>query len=162
MPAGKDAPLIGSPPDTAAGPAPPRRGDGLNVLIAEDNAVNQLVITKMLERLGCRVETVVNGVEAVAAVRRTPYHIVFMDVQMPDLDGLEATAAIRALPMAERRSVWIIALTASAFDEDVRRCRDAGMNDFVAKPVRPADLDACLARVPPAALAHATRVAATK
>ena len=76
---------------------------------------------------------------------------------MPEMDGLAATAAIRALAQPDRRGVWIVALTANAFAEDVRRCLAAGMNDFVAKPVKPADLDACLARLPAAVLENAGR-----
>ena len=118
------------------------------MLIAEDNKVNQVVITKLFEKLGCRVDAVDNGRDAVEALRATPYHIVLMDVQMPEMDGLAATAAIRALPQPDRRDVWIVALTANAFADDQQRCLAAGMNDFVAKPVKPADLEACLARVP--------------
>jgi len=79
---------------------------------------------------------------------------------MPEMDGLAATAAIRALPQPERRGVWIIALTANAFAEDHQRCLAAGMNDFVAKPLKPADLDACLARVPMAVRESAALAAA--
>src|SRR6185437_13774859 len=133
--------------EAAAGAASP--AIGLRVLIAEDNKVNQVVVKQMLEKLGCRVDAVSNGREAVEAVRLAPYHLVFMDVQMPEMDGLAATAAIRALHPLDRRDIWIIALTANAFEEDSRRCLDAGMNDFLAKPVRPGDLRACLSRVPP-------------
>ncbi len=136
------------------------RAAGLRVLIAEDNKVNQLVITKLLEKLGCRADAVGDGRQAVEALRQAPYHIVFMDVQMPEMDGLAATAAIRALPQPDRRGVWIVALTANAFAEDVQRCLAAGMNDFVAKPVKPADLDACLARVPASVLDSAAPTAA--
>ncbi len=156
-------PTVAAPASAGVSPAPIERaprGAGLRVLIAEDNKVNQLVITKLLDKLGCRVEAVDNGREAVEALRRAAFHVVFMDVQMPEMDGLAATAAIRALPQPERRGVWIIALTANAFAEDVRRCRDAGMNDFVAKPVKPADLDACLARVPQAVRENAALAAA--
>ncbi|HTV90068.1 MAG TPA: response regulator [Stellaceae bacterium] len=141
----------GTRPDPSASvdAAAARRGAGLRVLLADDNKVNQHIIGRMLERLGCRVETVDNGADAVAAVRRGAYDVVFMDLQMPGLDGIGATAAIRALPNPERRQVWIVALTADAYAEDGHRCRAAGMNDFVAKPVRRADLDACLARLPP-------------
>lgn len=129
-----------------------RPGKGRRVLVAEDNKVNQNIIARMLERLGCRVVVVDDGLAALEAVQQTNgYDAVFMDVEMPGLDGLEATAAIRALPSADRRTVWIVALTANALERDVRRCRDAGMNDFVAKPVRLADLSACLARLPPIA-----------
>jgi two-component system sensor histidine kinase/response regulator len=130
-------------------------GAGLRVLVAEDNKVNQVVVKQMLEKLGCRVDAVANGLEAVEAVRIAPYHMVFMDVQMPEMDGLAATEAIRGLHMPDRRSVWIIALTANAFSEDQRRCIAAGMNDFLAKPVRPDDLKACLERVPAVIAAHA-------
>jgi CheY-like chemotaxis protein len=133
-------------PITIAPEAP--LGAGLRVLVAEDNKVNQVVVKQMLEKLGCRVDAVANGIEAVEAMRMAPYHVVFMDVQMPEMDGLAATAAIRALHLAERRDVWIIALTANAFEEDARRCLAAGMNDFLAKPVKPGDLRACLARAP--------------
>jgi CheY-like chemotaxis protein len=81
--------------------------------------------------------------------------MVFMDVQMPEMDGLAATGAIRALHMPDRRDVWIIALTANAFVEDQRRCLAAGMNDFIAKPIRPDDLKACLERVPAVITARA-------
>jgi two-component system sensor histidine kinase/response regulator len=130
-------------------------GAGLRVLVAEDNKVNQVVVKQMLEKLGCRVDAVANGLEAVEAVRIAPYHMVFMDVQMPEMDGLAATEAIRGLHMPDRRGVWIIALTANAFSEDQRRCIAAGMNDFLAKPIRPDDLKACLERVPAVIAAHA-------
>jgi two-component system, sensor histidine kinase and response regulator len=130
-------------------------GAGMRVLVAEDNKVNQVVVKQMLEKLGCRVDAVSNGLEAIDAVRMAPYHMVFMDVQMPEMDGLAATAAIRALHMPDRRDVWIIALTANAFVEDQRRCLAAGMNDFIAKPVRPDDLKSCLERVPAVIAARA-------
>jgi CheY-like chemotaxis protein len=135
----------------------PAVGAGLRVLIAEDNAVNQVVVKQMLEKLGCRVDAVSNGLEAVEAVRLAPYHLVFMDVQMPEMDGLTATGAIRALHVPGRRDVWIVALTANAMGEDAKRCMDAGMNDFVAKPVRVPDLQAALARIPANVLAQAAR-----
>ena len=98
---------------------------------------------------------VANGLEAVEAVRLAPYHMVFMDVQMPEMDGLAATAAIRALHLPSSR-VWIIALTANAFAKmRAQRCLAAGMNDFLAKPIRPDDLRACLERVP-AAMSRST------
>jgi len=148
----------------AAEPAPDDSaiGAGLRVLIAEDNKVNQVVVKQMLEKLGCRVDAVSNGLEAVEAVRLAPYHLVFMDVQMPEMDGLAATAAIRALHQPERRDIWIVALTANAFEEDYRRCLDAGMNDFLAKPVRPVDLRASLLRVPAEAIARVGRGAAAE
>ncbi|MGH7094721.1 MAG: response regulator, partial [Stellaceae bacterium] len=145
---GIDDPGLRGGGSAAARPAVTPNGAGLRVLIAEDNKVNQVVVKQMLEKLGCRVDAVSDGLEAVEAVRLAPYHLVFMDVQMPEMDGLAATRAIRALRAAGRGTVWIVALTANAFGEDSRRCLDAGMNDFVAKPVRIADLQACLSRVP--------------
>jgi two-component system, sensor histidine kinase and response regulator len=144
-------PAASRPERRAAKPSP----EGLRVLVAEDDKVSQVVVTKLLEKLGCRIDAVDDGRAAVEALRRAAYHLVLMDVQMPEMDGLAATAAIRALPQPERRDVWIVALTANAFAADIRRCLAAGMNDFVAKPVRPADLEACLARIPASALAAA-------
>jgi len=139
----------------AADVHPPADSTGLRVLVAEDNKVNQAVVGQMLEKLGCRVDTVDDGAAAIEAVQRTPYHVVFMDVQMPGMDGLAATGAIRALHQPEQRDVWIVALTANAFDDDYRRCLAAGMNDFLAKPLKPADLKACLSRLPAPLRAHA-------
>jgi len=139
----------------AADVYPPADSTGLRVLVAEDNKVNQAVVGQMLEKLGCRVDTVDDGAAAIEAVQRTPYHVVFMDVQMPGMDGLAATGAIRALHQPEQRDVWIVALTANAFDDDYRRCLAAGMNDFLAKPLKPADLKACLSRLPAPLRAHA-------
>jgi len=132
-----------SPTSLAPGPA-------LRILVAEDNAVNQKVIALMLGRLGHRVDTVANGAEAIAAVERAPYDVVLMDVQMPEIDGIAATRAIRAMP-AHRR-VPIVALTANVFAEDRVRCTEAGMTDFLAKPVRREALVTLLARIslPPA------------
>jgi two-component system, sensor histidine kinase and response regulator len=146
--AGMVAPIID--PSTQA-----TLGAGMRVLVAEDNKVNQVVVKQMLEKLGCRVDAVSNGLEAVEAIRMAPYHMVFMDVQMPEMDGIAATSAIRALHMPDRRDVWIIALTANAFVEDQRRCLAAGMNDFIAKPIRPDDLKARLERVPAVIAARA-------
>jgi len=106
----------------------------LRVLVVEDNKVNQRVAQGILERVGHRVDVASNGIEAVAAVRNKTFDLVLMDMQMPEMDGLEATRAIRALP-GERRRVPIIGLTANAMAEDRLRCLEAGMDDHMAKPI---------------------------
>jgi len=104
------------------------------ILVAEDNLTNQLVVTAMLERMGCLVDVVANGAEAIKSVSHRRYDAVLMDVSMPELDGLEATKIIRAR-RDERASIPIIALTAYALDEDRQKALEAGMNDFVPKPI---------------------------
>lgn len=115
----------------------------LRVLLAEDDQVNQQVAQFMLAKLGHRVDTVANGLEAVQALRTAHYDVVLMDVQMPVLDGLEATRLVRAEFPADRQP-HIIAMTASVLVEDRVACRNAGMNDYLAKPVKLPDLIAAL------------------
>jgi CheY-like chemotaxis protein len=105
------------------------------VLLAEDNATNQLVFSKMAQSLNVDLTIVANGREALEQASRRTFDIVFMDMRMPEMDGLQATREIRALggPWAH---IPIVALTANAFADDVKACRDAGMSDFVAKPIR--------------------------
>jgi CheY-like chemotaxis protein len=131
---------------TGGGPAGPQ--GSLRVLLAEDNPINQRVAQLLLTRRGHRVDIVDNGAAAVSAVRETPYDIVFMDVQMPVLDGLEATRQIRALPPAHG-TPRIVALTANALVDDRVAGERSGMDDFLAKPIQEADLDAVLASVSP-------------
>jgi CheY-like chemotaxis protein len=107
----------------------------LDVLVAEDNAINRDVLRQMLQMLDCRVEVVVSGREAVAAVQARRYDVVLMDVQMPEMDGLEATKAIRRLEAADGPRVAIVALTAHALEGQRERCLAAGMDDFLAKPI---------------------------
>jgi signal transduction histidine kinase/CheY-like chemotaxis protein/HPt (histidine-containing phosphotransfer) domain-containing protein len=120
----------------------------LRILLAEDNPVNQKVAQLMLGKLGYRVDTVGNGLEAVRAVQQAPYDVILMDVQMPDMDGLEATRRIRADLPADQHP-QIIALTASVLLEDRAACRAAGMDGYLAKPVRSDDLRAALAALVP-------------
>ncbi len=110
----------------------------LTILLAEDNAMNQRVALLMLEKLGQRADVVGNGLEVLEALKRRDYDIVFMDMLMPEMDGVQATHAIR-----ERMSghqPWIVAMTANALHGDRERCIEAGMDDYVSKPVRLADL----------------------
>jgi CheY-like chemotaxis protein len=132
-PAKLQAPAASEPaPETLAPPV------GGRILLAEDNEINALLATTILEEAGFSVEAVVNGAEAVEAARRGAFDLVLMDVQMPVMDGLQATREIRALS-GPAASVPIVALTANAMRSDQDTCLAAGMNDFVSKPLDPDD-----------------------
>ena len=126
----------------AAGrPAPPaRHGPSLRVLLAEDNHINQRVSAKMLEKRGHSVTVVGDGQEAVTLALRQTFDLILMDIQMPHMDGYEATVAIRQSEIESRDHVPIIALTAHAMKSDQERCIAAGMDDFISKPIHQADL----------------------
>jgi PAS domain S-box-containing protein len=128
-------------------PAPPAPAvsRSLRVLVAEDNQINQLVVSAMLTRLGHRPDLVADGMSAVAAVQRAAYDLVLMDVQMPEMDGIDATRAIRRLPPPAGR-LPIIALTANAMAGQREAYLAAGMTDYVAKPINLAELRSALAR----------------
>jgi len=111
-----------------------RRPPCLRILLADDNPVNCRIAVLMLSKAGHRIDVVDDGALAVEALRRTDYDLVLMDVQMPGVDGLEATRRIRRLPSA-RAGVPVIAITANAMAGDEERCRAAGMNDYVTKPI---------------------------
>jgi len=117
----------------------------LRILLVEDNPVNQMVATRMCEKLGYRIDVVGNGLEALAAVNQIPYDTLLMDVHMPEMDGLEATRRIRQVIPAERRP-WIVAMTASAMESDRQACIAAGMDDHTPKPVTMESLEAALTR----------------
>ncbi len=127
-----------------------RARSALRILLAEDNAMNQKVALRLLEQLGYRADVATNGVEAIEALERQPYDVVLMDVQMPELDGLDATRQICERWPEETRP-HIIAMTANALPEDREACFAAGMNDYVAKPIRAEELVSALKRAKPLA-----------
>jgi CheY-like chemotaxis protein len=127
---------------TTEASAPSRPGARLRVLVAEDNPVNRMVLTAMLESLGHEVRVAHDGGEVVPLARRFLPDLVLMDMRMPVLDGLEATRRLRAEPQFE--AIRIVAVTANAFDEDRRACLDAGMDGFLPKPVTREQLHAVL------------------
>jgi len=118
----------------------------LRVLVAEDNPVNQKLAQRILERWGCEVQIVGDGAQAVAAWENGSFDGILMDVQMPVMDGYEATAEIRRRETGSGRRTPIIAMTAHAMEGDDQRCRDAGMDDYVPKPVKPDRLRVALGR----------------
>ncbi|MFN2243469.1 MAG: response regulator, partial [Anaerolineae bacterium] len=120
----------------------------LRILLAEDNLVNQKLALRLLERMGYRADVAANGLEVLQSLRRQPYDVILMDVQMPEMDGLEASRTIRGEWPAENRP-RIIAMTANVMPEDRQECLAAGMDDFVAKPIRVDELMAALYRSQP-------------
>jgi two-component system sensor histidine kinase/response regulator len=118
----------------------------LRILLAEDNRVNQVLAVRLLEKRGHEVEVAGNGEEALEALDRQEFDLVLMDVQMPEMDGLQATVAIRKREMRSGRHIPIIAMTAHAMAGDKERCLDAGMDDYITKPIRPEQLGDVLKR----------------
>src|SRR5690606_5129206 len=123
----------------ATGTAPPRvRGDkdrGLRILVVEDNPINQKLMRLILDRMGYRADVVANGREAVEAAEQQRYDVVLMDLQMPEMDGLEATRHIRARLAAEVQPL-IVAVTADVVQEARSRCMEAGMDAYLTKPIQ--------------------------
>ena len=119
--------------------------NALYVLLVEDNPVNLKLAKRILEKLGCRVDTAENGAVGVRMCAANRYDVVFMDCQMPVMDGWEATRRIRTQATAEPRAP-IIAVTANVLPDDRRRCFQSGMDDVIDKPLRPNDFSDALAR----------------
>jgi CheY-like chemotaxis protein len=134
------------PPAGAADPAP--SWPGARVLLAEDNRVNQDVAVELLGMVGITPDVAVDGVQAVRMARAASYDLILMDIQMPGIDGLQATRELRSGPGA--LAVPIVAMTADAFAEDRKACLAAGMNDHLAKPIALSALHAMLKRWLPA------------
>ncbi len=155
--------LRGPLPSAATAPAPrPERAaaiplPGVRILVAEDHPVNQIITTRFLDKLGVTWELAANGQEALAAVKKSDFHAILMDVQMPVMDGLEATLAIRKLESMRGTHVPIIALTANVLEEHRREAQQAGFDDYLAKPVKLEELRARILKwvpaQPPAAVA---------
>jgi CheY-like chemotaxis protein len=122
---------------------------GTRVLLVEDNVVNQRFAERILERFGCRVDVVENGLQALEALEHTGYDCILMDCQMPEMDGYEATAAIRLREARTDHHVPIIAMTANAMQGDHERCLAAGMDDYISKPIQPKMLVALLQKYLP-------------
>lgn len=131
----------GEPPPVA--PSGPR--DRLRVLVVEDNAINRRLLVRQLARLGCSAEAVANGSEALEALSASEYGLVFMDCQMPGMDGFQTASEVRRREDGRRR-VPIVAFTANATEADRRRCLEAGMDDFIGKPATLEDLSSAIER----------------
>jgi len=127
--------VLSAPGSSLAGAGDLRELRGAHVLAVDDNDINLQVVQEILEDVGLQVSTATDGAQALAMVRARRYDLVLMDMQMPVMDGLEATRAIRTL--LDHGDLPIVAMTANAMAQDRQRCLDAGMNDFVAKPIEP-------------------------
>jgi len=115
----------------------PKSGATIEILVAEDNIVNQMVIRSMLEKIGCNVTMAENGREALEQIAENSFDLIFMDISMPEMDGVEATGAIRNMQSKRGERTPIVGVTAHALEEDRQRCLDAGMDDYLPKPVKP-------------------------
>jgi len=145
-PSALPGPAVASPPPHAPlqamdVPDSQDAAKGLRVLVVEDHPVNQMLATQLIERAGHQVTLAKNGEEGLQAVMKQTFDVAFMDMQMPVMDGLEATRAIRAFERGQNRpAVHIVAMTANALPSDRQACAEAGMDDFVAKPFKAADI----------------------
>jgi PAS domain S-box-containing protein len=145
----KTSPLSATAVDLEAAPPHTTRERPLNILLAEDNTVNQRLAVRILEKRGHSTVVACNGKEAVALLERQPFDLILMDLEMPEMSGLEATAAIRARERNTGGHIPILALTAHAMKGDRERCLAAGMDGYVAKPVQPRELYQAIAELVP-------------
>jgi CheY-like chemotaxis protein/HPt (histidine-containing phosphotransfer) domain-containing protein len=122
----------------------------LRVLLADDNAINQKVASRLLQQMGYQPDTAANGIEALSALGKKPYDIIFMDVMMPELGGIEATREIRKRQQQQaqfpnyKSPIIVVAITANAMQGDREKCLAAGMDDYLAKPIRPEEMRAII------------------
>jgi CheY-like chemotaxis protein len=123
-------------------PAEAERFDGKRLLLAEDVGINQEIVLSLLEPTQLKIDCVINGAEAVSLFSETPekYDMIFMDVQMPEMDGYEATRLIRAMDNPRAKKIPIVAMTANVFREDIEKCIAAGMNGHIGKPIDVEDM----------------------
>ncbi len=144
-------------PAPAAKPAAaPQEQHTTRILLAEDNSVNQKVALHMLAKMGYRADLAGNGLEVLEALKRQHYDIILMDVQMPEMDGMEATGIIRKEQVPGQPAPWIIALTANAMEGDREKCIAAGMDDYLGKPMKTSELAAAFVRARTAAQSSGT------
>lgn len=139
--------LLGGAKDTNQGGTAEEDYSKYRALLVEDVELNQEIAVEMLSFIGIQVEVADNGAEALAKIENSPegwYDIIFMDIQMPVMDGYEATRRIRKLPRKDAKNIWIVAMTANAFVEDIRLSREAGMNEHCSKPIDPERLQEIL------------------
>src|SRR5450755_4253024 len=127
----------------------PRNGRSLRVLLAEDHVVNQMIATFLMRSQGYTVEVAATGFQALKMLDEQAFDLVLMDIQMPEMDGLEATAKIREREVKTGEHIPIIAVTARAMAGDRERCLDGGMDDYVSKPIQPSEMWAAIKRVLP-------------
>ena len=128
-------------------PAVPAPERSLRILLADDIPINQQVALLLLKRLGYTAEVASNGLEVLAAVERAPFDVLFLDVQMPEMDGLTCARRLCEVHSRERRP-WIIAITANALEGDRELCLSAGMDDYITKPISAQSLSDALGRLP--------------
>ena len=132
VPATGETQMPVSPP-----PSQGRQFNGVRILLVEDNLVNQKLMKTLFSNIGCIMDLAANGLEAIVQAQSNPYDIIFMDCQMPKMDGFQATREIRSNKAGANCTTPIIAITAKAMHGDREKCIEAGMNEYITKPIKP-------------------------